>query len=78
MSSNIIAVDLGWTNLRAALSKIIKLNKEENVLKQKVYKSDIINSISMLPGNPKGLPDESFILINTQIFGNYGRDNCIH
>jgi len=48
------------------------------MLKQKVYKSNITNNISMLPGNPLGLPDESFILINIQIFGNYGRDNCVY
>ena len=33
------------------------MEKEGN---QKVYKSGLNYNISMLPGNPKGLPDESF------------------
>lgn len=54
--SKIIAIDLGGTNLRVTLLKIIKLNKGK--IKQKVYKLNIINKNSMLPGDPFGLPDE--------------------
>lgn len=75
MQKEVIAIDLGGTNLRVASLKTIKLNK---VLKQKVYKLNIINKNSMLPGDPLGLPDESFILMNIQIGGVYGRDNCIY
>ena len=32
----------------------------ENQSRQKVFKPYIANNINMLPGNPKGLPDESF------------------
>ena len=54
------------------------------MLKQKVYKSNIINSISMLPGNPKGSPDEFLhkvfkvkeSIINIQVPGMAFRSNA--
>jgi len=31
---------------------------------QNLYKCKVYSNINMLPGNPKGLPDESFVLVN--------------
>ena len=44
------------------------MEKEGN---QKVYKSGLNYNISMLPGNPKGLPDESFFLCISKAGGFY-------
>lgn len=34
----------------------------------KTYKENIINNINMIPGDPKGSPDESFLYIKTLVF----------
>jgi hypothetical protein len=39
---------------------ILILNKARKYLNHKIYKGEIINNINILPGDPKGLPDDCF------------------
>lgn len=46
--------------------------------KEKVYKCASILSSSMLPGDPKGSPDESLILLDLGMGGIDGRNSNIY